>query len=355
MGKQGLFKGKTTVNHSSRRLVYNRIGATCLPAPLWISNAYPTGLRRLRAQLVKVPHDSAVRNLSIEVFNALRRVEGRRYAIWFAVDGTERREAIERYFGGPSLKAAALKIREDYMAETAAMFEADRACRSGAGIDTLLRHSTQFRREIVSHLDSLRIGEVDMPPELGPWTRIEVLDDDGTFSTTPFEHLNIVSEIWSAAEKNGLSDEALAFGIPADQRALWIERMYLAAAVAHLDAASLPKVRGTDSATRYALDAADALRLSKTCLQRPQYEQSPEDVRSESAKRAAQLRHALSPKAEEKRRIRDRWDAWQEGRESHKSKAAFARVMIHGAKHLQSTAVIEGWCRLWEDERCENT
>lgn len=65
----------------------------------------------------------------------------------------------------------------------------------------------------------------------------------------------------------------------------------------------------------------------------------------------AQKRHAQDPKQAEKASVYASWLEWQERPSLHKGKAAFARVMLDRHQHLESTKVIEDWCRAWERER----
>lgn len=57
------------------------------------------------------------------------------------------------------------------------------------------------------------------------------------------------------------------------------------------------------------------------------------------------------PRTAEKERVRECWKAWQNGAQMYRGKAAFARAMIGMCKHLESTKVIEDWCRLWEKSK----
>ena len=62
-------------------------------------------------------------------------------------------------------------------------------------------------------------------------------------------------------------------------------------------------------------------------------------------------RHAHDPKQAEKASVYASWLEWRERPHLHKGKAAFARAMLDMHQHLESTKVIEDWCRAWERER----
>lgn len=357
----------------SGKYVYNRVGAVLLPAENRVEQTYPVALQRLRARLRKSPLGDSIRALSIDVFRNLRQVEFRLCLNRFEINGEYRREAIARHLGarfvsddayrgevmecfrkslGLGENAAAAQISNYDMAGAAAIGEAERACRPGPGLDTLLRQSTQFWREISAYLNAVWKEPARMPrelKELAPY----VFDDDGAGSSLLSEHLDIVSEIWlpSIRGDNKLSDATLFFGIPFEARADWIERMYLAVAVGYLDAASLPAVSGTDRAIRYALTAMTALHSSIKFREEKKVQTTPltrGEVLIDAARKAARARHSNSPKAADKERIRKKWNEWQANKQLHKSKAAFARDALGSSVHLESTAVIEGWCREWE-------
>ncbi|MFM0319755.1 hypothetical protein PQR36_33100 [Paraburkholderia nemoris] len=379
---------------ASRPYAYNRIGAVLLPAESRIEHTYPVGLHRVRAMLSKSPIPAALRHLCGEVFLELKSVEYRRYETWFKTDSEARRAAIDRHLGRKfvrNLEYRATKMTQliaqlgersgspvpdvpvEHMASIAAIGEAERACRPGAGIDTLLRQSTQFWREVLTYLNAVRLGQAAMPVELQPVAH-DVFDDDGTFSSSPCDHLNIIAAAWlpSIRAASDLTNEALSFGIPLACRADWMERMYFAAAVGYLDAASLA-VRSeskkpihtsnvahawqTERAIQHTLRASEALRLGRKFRERTREagaSPSPKEVRSETARGAALIRHANSPKGQAKAFVFERWQAWQAGKENHKSNAAFARAMLGATDALDSSAVIEGWCRAWRNAPVDN-
>lgn len=64
----------------------------------------------------------------------------------------------------------------------------------------------------------------------------------------------------------------------------------------------------------------------------------------------AKAKHATDQKQEEKRFVKDCWNAWNDEPSRYKSKAAFARDVLEKCKLLESTKVIEDWCREWEKE-----
>ncbi|MFC0132064.1 hypothetical protein CR105_24530 [Massilia eurypsychrophila] len=70
----------------------------------------------------------------------------------------------------------------------------------------------------------------------------------------------------------------------------------------------------------------------------------------ESAIEKAKIRYAEDPKQKEKSFVKECWRGWQAGRVFYKGKAAFARDMLEKCEELESTKVIEDWCRIWEKE-----
>ena len=80
------------------------------------------------------------------------------------------------------------------------------------------------------------------------------------------------------------------------------------------------------------------------------------DVISTRARAAAHARHAKDPKQKDKAMVRECWNEWQrapldrDGKKKYKGKSAFALDMLKSWENLESQAVIEGWCRVWEKE-----
>ncbi len=66
---------------------------------------------------------------------------------------------------------------------------------------------------------------------------------------------------------------------------------------------------------------------------------------------AANERWAKSPKTKAKASVKEYWIKWKHNKSLYKSKSAFANDMLNKFEDtLESTKVIEGWCRKWEKE-----
>ncbi|MFZ2217611.1 MAG: hypothetical protein WAV85_02870 [Rhodoferax sp.] len=83
------------------------------------------------------------------------------------------------------------------------------------------------------------------------------------------------------------------------------------------------------------------------------------DAASTKARLNAIKRHALSPKQEDKAKVRECWDAWQanplnpDGTKKYSGKSAFALDMLRSWEHLQNQRVITNWCLDWERDAKE--
>ncbi len=66
---------------------------------------------------------------------------------------------------------------------------------------------------------------------------------------------------------------------------------------------------------------------------------------------AANQKWAKSPKTQAKVSVKEYWIKWKKNKSLYKSKSAFANDMLNKFEGiLESTKVIEGWCRKWEEE-----
>ena len=73
--------------------------------------------------------------------------------------------------------------------------------------------------------------------------------------------------------------------------------------------------------------------------------------KTNSAKNSARKKLEKDPKQKAKQSVRAYWDRWQKDRNLYpKGKAEFARDMLEKHPALESTKVIEDWCRKWEKE-----
>lgn len=66
------------------------------------------------------------------------------------------------------------------------------------------------------------------------------------------------------------------------------------------------------------------------------------------AEPAIEAKLAKDPRQAEKMLIKECWREWRKSPVRYRGKAAFARDMISKCEHLESTKVIEDWCREWE-------
>ena len=65
-------------------------------------------------------------------------------------------------------------------------------------------------------------------------------------------------------------------------------------------------------------------------------------------KKGAEARLLTDPKQTEKEQVKECWKAWRLNPNRYKGKATFARDMLTKFENLESTQVIERWCRKWE-------
>ncbi|WP_124614605.1 hypothetical protein [Burkholderia sp. Bp9143] len=276
------------------------------------------------------------------------------------VDAAYRAEVFARLYPDMTPDEAhdiAIKI-PDNLTGLAAHLEAERACAPGPGLDTLLKQAAQFRREVIEFLNCVRQEQTSMPAELT--TRApDVFDDDGTFSALFCDHLSIIADAWLRRPiTDELSVPALSFGIPRFVHRHWIRRMYLAEAVSHLEASSLRPAHASNLSVHDVLNAVKALNLSRQHKEAPNGtlpSVSVAEALSENGRRAAIARHNSSPKAREKEAAFRHWLAWQAGSVQYKSAAEFAREVLDKSEHLESSAVIEGWCRAWKKKTATTT
>lgn len=352
--------------------VYNRIGAILLPTEKHIESRYhPRGMQRMRARLTRSRLYTEIRSLCIEVFAEVRAVEHSLCSLWFERDEAYRNATLHRHFGKRFMVDAAYRAEvfarlypgmppsdvqdiaikiPDNLTGLAAHLEAERACAPGPGLDTLLKQAAQFRREVIEFLNCVRLEQTPMPAELA-MRAPDVLDDDGTFSALFCDHLSIIADAWLRRPiTDELSVPTLSFGIPRFMHRHWIRRMYLAEAVSHLEASTLRPAHASNLSVRDVLNAVKALNLSRQHKEAPNGTMSSVSVAealSENGRRAAIARHNSSPKAREKEAAFRHWLAWQAGSVRYKSVAEFARKVLDESEHLESSAVIEGWCRAW--------
>lgn len=73
-------------------------------------------------------------------------------------------------------------------------------------------------------------------------------------------------------------------------------------------------------------------------------------ARSELGTLGAIGRHGGDPKQTDKTLVKECWVAWQANKMRYKGKASFARDMLQKCENLESTKVIEDWCREWEKQ-----
>lgn len=64
---------------------------------------------------------------------------------------------------------------------------------------------------------------------------------------------------------------------------------------------------------------------------------------------------ARDPKQVAKQQVRECWEIWQSDRSRYKGKSAFARDMLGKYEQLESSEVIQRWCREWEYELCQQS
>lgn len=65
----------------------------------------------------------------------------------------------------------------------------------------------------------------------------------------------------------------------------------------------------------------------------------------------ATTRLANDPKQSAKKVAQKLWEEWQSGKRLHASTAAFARFVVREQPVIQSTQVVERWCRAWSKEK----
>ncbi|MFM0002737.1 hypothetical protein PQR57_17085 [Paraburkholderia dipogonis] len=143
------------------------------------------------------------------------------------------------------------------------------------------------------------------------------------------------------------SFETAATSVPGDARTL--ARLLLAYSIWCVDQ-MIDGLRSNDAKKASAASSYVLRALSLTHEYREDFPEVQDRLESRKQSERARARHAADIKQEEKRFVRQCWNDWQAQAERYKSKAAFARDMLSKCSHLESTAVIEGWCRDWEDE-----
>ena len=78
------------------------------------------------------------------------------------------------------------------------------------------------------------------------------------------------------------------------------------------------------------------------------------EQKTTQARAAAIAKRANNPKdlakEKEKQFIFECWQAWQETPSQYKNQAKFAIAMLDKCEYLESSNVIEGWCREWKTE-----
>lgn len=68
------------------------------------------------------------------------------------------------------------------------------------------------------------------------------------------------------------------------------------------------------------------------------------------ASAGGQAKKAKDPKQIAKQQVRECWDIWKSDPSRYKSKSAFSRDMLGKYEQLESSEVIQRWCREWESE-----
>ncbi len=118
--------------------------------------------------------------------------------------------------------------------------------------------------------------------------------------------------------------------------AIWcIDRM--------IDALRVGDAKTAAAAATYGLRA-----LELTHEYRDDFPEVKARLESKRQRERANARYATDEKQADKNFVRECWHEWQKQPDRYRSKAAFARDVIEKSKHLQSTKVIEDWCREWE-------
>lgn len=72
------------------------------------------------------------------------------------------------------------------------------------------------------------------------------------------------------------------------------------------------------------------------------------DAKRELAKSGAKSRWEKDPKTIAKQQAKECWDLWQANPKNYKSIAAFSRDMLSKFEILESSEVIQRWCREWQ-------
>jgi hypothetical protein len=90
-------------------------------------------------------------------------------------------------------------------------------------------------------------------------------------------------------------------------------------------------------------------KLSAELHQRQELEMR-RDIRKSLAQAAARQRVATDPKQVAKQQVRECWDIWKGEPSRYKSKSAFAKDMLSKFEQLESSEVIQRWCREWDSE-----
>ena len=192
----------------------------------------------------------------------------------------------------------------------------------------------EFDEDFADHL--VRIKDFgDVLAEDG--SHLDYRDQDGESWKPDFsqaQSIEILGVFWQIAESK---DELF------DRLALH----YLYACLEEIDLALIGKAVGGDylhaviGAVR-AFGNFQALATGNTELRK---------ARSKQAMLGARERHARDPKQTEKLFVYECWKEWRLKPANYNGKAAFARDMLTKCEHLESTKVIEDWCREWENPK----
>ncbi|WP_284337669.1 hypothetical protein [Comamonas sp. NoAH] len=84
-------------------------------------------------------------------------------------------------------------------------------------------------------------------------------------------------------------------------------------------------------------------------------ERIAKEIRRRDAQAGASEKLAKDPKQSAKQQVRECWDIWKSNPERYKSKSAFARDMLGKYEQLESSEVIQRWCREWDLELCKQS
>ncbi|MEJ5030767.1 hypothetical protein [Comamonas sp. MYb69] len=79
-------------------------------------------------------------------------------------------------------------------------------------------------------------------------------------------------------------------------------------------------------------------------------ERIAKEIRRRDAQAGASGKLAKDPKQLAKQQVRECWDIWRGEPSRYKSKSAFAKDMLSKYEQLESSEVIQRWCREWDSE-----